>query len=402
VLILVENLSVPFDRRVWQEASSLSAAGYAVTVVCPRGRGRDTAAYEVIHDIEIHRYSLHAAEHGAFGYAREYGTALWRTAAIVRRLSRRRRFDVVHACNPPDILILTAYPLRRSGAATIFDHHDLVPELFVSRFGTKGLLYRGTYLAERAAFAAADVVLSTNDSYRRIAIERGHKHPDDVFVVRSAPDADRFLPVPATASLRDGKTYLLAYLGVMGPQDGVDHALRALAVLCARRDDWRAVFLGGGDVLDEMKALSRSLGLSHVVTFTGRVSDEDLIRTLSTADVCLAPDPKNPLNDVSTMNKVVEYMALARPIVSYDLRESRVSASEAAIYATPNDVRDFARCIDELLESPERREQMGAFGRKRVVEELSWSRSETNLLAAYERALELARRRRRDVPHGRV
>jgi glycosyltransferase involved in cell wall biosynthesis len=394
-LILVENLSVPFDRRVWQEASSLRAAGYGVTVVCPQGRGRDSGSYEVIDGIKIHRYPLRAAERGAIGYAREYGSALWRTAAIVRRLSRTTRFDVVHACNPPDVLILTAYPQRRNGAALIFDHHDLVPELFVSRFAKTGWLQRGTFLAERAAFAAAHVVLSTNESYRRVAIERGRKRPEDVFVVRSAPDTDRFRPGPGTESLRNGKKHLLAYLGVMGPQDGVDHALRALEALRARREDWRAVFVGGGDVLDEMKALSRSLGLSDVVEFTGRVTDDDLIRMLSTADVCLAPDPKNPLNDVSTMNKIVEYMALARPIVSYDLKESRVSAGEAALYAAPNDVQDFARCIDDLLDSPERRAEMGKSGRKRVEDELSWRRSEQSLLAGYERALELARSRRR-------
>jgi len=394
-LILVENLSVPFDRRVWQEARSLRSAGYGVTVVCPAGRTRDREQYEVIEGVEIHRYPLRAAEHGAVAYAREYGSALWRTAALVRRLSRTARFDVVHACNPPDVLILTAYPQRRNGAAMIFDHHDLVPELFVSRFGKTGLVQRGTFVAERMAFAAAHVVLSTNESYRRVAIERGRKRPEDVFVVRSAPDTSRFRPAPGAEGLRNGKKYLLAYLGVMGPQDGVDHALRALEALRARREDWRAVFLGSGDVLAEMKALSRALGLSDIVEFTGRVTDDDLIQTLSTADVCLAPDPMNPLNDVSTMNKIVEYMALARPIVSYDLKESRVSAGDAALYATPNDVQDFARCIDDLLDSPERRAEMGTFGRKRVEDELSWSHSEQSLLAGYERALELARSRKR-------
>ena len=245
------------------------------------------------------------------------------------------------------------------------------------------------------AFRLADVVMSTNESYRRVALDRGRKRPEDVFVVRSAPDAERFRAVAADDGLKRGRPYLLAYLGVMGPQDGVDHALEALAVLRRTRDDWHAIFIGAGDVFAQMKALAARLGLADSVEFTGRVPDEDVIRILSTADVCLAPDPKNPLNDVSTMNKIMEYMALSRPIVSYDLVEARVSAGTAAVYASPNDVTDFARCISELLDAPDRRAEMGAIGRRRVEGDLSWAHSEEQLLAAFERALVLARRRRR-------
>lgn len=392
-LILVENLSVPFDRRVWQEARSLTEAGYGVTVICPQGRGRDTEAHVVLEGVDIHRYPLDAADGGALSYAREYASALSRTAFLIRRLGRSTAFDVVHACNPPDALILTASFLRRRGAAVVFDHHDLVPELFISRFDRRGPLHGATLVAERLAFRLADVVLSTNHSYRRVALERGHKSAEDVFVVRSAPDTDSFRSVPADDSLRRGERHLLAYLGVMGPQDGVDHALKALAALRRTRSDWHAIFVGAGDVFDEMKELATDLGLGGSVEFTGRVPDEDMIRILSSADVCLSPDPKNPLNDVSTMNKIVEYMALSRPIVSYDLTEARVSAGSAARYAAPNDVDDFARCIDELLDSPADREEMGLAGRRRVEDELSWRRSEEQLLAAYERALELARQR---------
>jgi glycosyltransferase involved in cell wall biosynthesis len=395
-LILVENLSVPFDRRVWQEARSLRRAGYGVSVICPQGSRHDTALHEVLEGVDIHRYPLRPAAAGAVGYAREYASALSRTWSLIRRLSRTRRFDVVHACNPPDILVLTAVGLRRRGAAIIFDHHDLVPELYVSRFGgDRGLLYKSTFFYERLAFATADVVLATNESYRRVALGRGRKQPEDVFVVRSAPDLERFRPVPEEPSLRRSKRHLIAYLGVMGPQDGVDHALRALAKLRVRRDNWHAVFIGGGDVLDEMQALAASLGLSGSVEFTGRIPDEDVIVRLSTADVCLAPDPKNPLNDVSTMNKIVEYMALARPVVSYDLKEARVSAGDAALYAAANDIGALAACIEQLLDSPTRRAEMGTLGRRRVEDELSWKRSEEQLLAAYERALELRSGRRR-------
>jgi len=392
-VILVENLSVPFDRRVWQESQSLRDAGFDVSVICPQGREQDTEARIVVDDVEIHRYPLQTAGGGALSYAREYGSALFRTAALLRRLNGRRTFDIVHACNPPDPLVLTALPLRRKGAAVVFDHHDLVPELYVSRFGGQGPLQRATLVAERMAFRVADVVLSTNESYRRVAVGRGRMSPENVFVVRSAPDTGRFQPVAPESSLKRSKQFLVAYLGVMGPQDGVDHALLALASLRNTRDDWHAIFVGAGDVFQEMKKLAKALGLDGAVEFTGRIPDSDVVRILSTADVCLAPDPKNPLNDVSTMNKIVEYMALSRPIVSYDLREARISAAEAAVYAFPNDVEDFARCIAELLDSPERRANMGRMGRRRVEEEISWAHSQEQLLAGYERALELGSRR---------
>jgi glycosyltransferase involved in cell wall biosynthesis len=392
--ILVENLPVPFDRRVWQEARSLRAAGYRVAVISPRGERIDTEPYANLESVEIHRYPLRAAGAGLASYVSEYSVAFARTASLLRRLDARFKFDVVHACNPPDVLVHSALALRRRGVAIVFDHHDLVPELYLSRFGGRGIVYRATLAAERMTFRVADVVLSTNESYREIAVTRGRMRPEDVFVVRSAPDVDRFKAVPADRSLLDSRQHLLAYLGVMGPQDGVDHALRALAHLRRMRDDWRAMFIGAGDMLAEMQALMHELGLGDVVEFTGRIPDDDVIRILSTADVCLAPDPKNALNDVSTMNKVVEYMSLSRPIVSYDLRETRFSARESALYATPNDTADFARCIDRLLASPELRTQMGEAGRRRVETDLSWSRSEEALLAAYERALERARERR--------
>lgn len=391
--ILVENLSVPFDRRVWQEATTLRRAGYDVSVICPRGEKQDTEPHAVIDGISIHRYGLRAAGGGPLTYFSEYGSALKSTFSMLGRLQQSAPFDVVHACNPPDALICTALPARRGGAALVFDHHDLVPELFLSRFGGEGLLYRATRLTERLAFRLADVVISTNESYREIAITRGRKRPENVFVVRSAPDTERFSQVPPDPALRNSKPYLLAYLGVMGPQDGVDHALRALSTLRSSRDDWRAVFVGGGDVLEAMRRLSAELDLSDLVEFTGRIPDDDVIRVLSSADVCLAPDPKNPLNDLSTMNKIVEYMSLSRPIVSYDLREARVSAGDAALYARANDVDDFARCIAMLLDSEELRQRMGVSGRRRVENEISWARSEEALLAAYERARHLARAR---------
>jgi len=252
--------------------------------------------------------------------------------------------------------------------------------------------YRLTKLVERISFRFADVVISTNESYARVARARGRKASEDVFIVRSAPDLSEFREVPPNDELRHGKQYLLAYLGVMGPQDGVDHALHALAALAERRDDWHATFIGAGDVFDDMVVLSQRLGLSAFVDFTGRVPIENVVEILSTADIGLAPDPHNPLNDVSTMNKIVEYMALGLPVVAYNLREARVSAGDAGIYARASDPGAFADAIDELLGDEQRCESMAEAGRRRVRGELSWRASEENLMQAYSRATQ----RRRD------
>ncbi|WP_406715902.1 glycosyltransferase family 4 protein [Streptomyces althioticus] len=386
-LILVENLSVPFDRRVWQECRTLRDAGWEVDVICPRGTKRDTEPEAVIDGVRIHRYPLRAATGGPAGYLKEYGAALWHTARLARKVGP---VDVVHACNPPDLLFLPALRLKRQGAKFVFDQHDLVPELYLSRFGQgKDLLYRGVCALERATYRAADVVLATNESYKDVAVRRGGRRPEDVFVVRSAPDTERFHPVEPEPELKRGKPHLLCYLGVMGPQDGVDYALRALAKLRDEvgRTDWHAVFVGAGDTFDAMVELSRELGLDGQVEFTGRVPDADLVRWLSTADVCLSPDPCNPLNDVSTMNKVLEYMVMGRPIVSFDLKEARVSAGEAAVYAKGDDEGEFAALIGRLLDDPEQRSRMGKSGQERINGPLAWRNSQAALLAAYEAAV---------------
>lgn len=395
--MLVENLSVPFDRRVWQECRALTEAGYRVEVICPRGTKRDTEPFAEIEGVRIHRYPLTAATGGPAGYVKEYGAALWHTLRLARRLTRHEPFDVVHACNPPDLLFLIALTMRRRGTRFLFDHHDLVPELFESRFeGGPGLLRKVSVALEKATFRTSDAVISTNESYRRAAIERGGLPPDRVRVVRSAPDLAKFVPVPPQPELRRGKRFLACYLGVMGPQDGVDYALRALAHLHHElgRDDLHSTFIGGGDAFDDCVALSRELGLEDVVDFTGRVPDETVQAYLSTADVCLSPDPKNPLNDVSSMNKVVEYMAMSRPLVSFELIEARVTAQDAAVYAPANDEREFGRLIGELLDDPDRRERMGRTGRERVEEALSWDVSKRNLLEAYADLLDRPLRRK--------
>lgn len=395
VLVLVENLSVPFDRRVTQESRALVEAGFQVTVICPRGTEIDREPEATLDGIRILRYPLRAAAGGAGGYLREYATALWHTLRMAVRVARREPVHAVHACNPPDLLFLVALALRPFGARFVFDHHDLVPELYLSRFtARRGALYWFSRLLERVTFAVADGVISTNESYRDIAVERGRVDPSRIAVVRSGPQLDRFVRRAPDPALRRGKKHLLAYLGVMGPQDGVDYALRAVAELRdSGRDDVHAIFMGGGDALEDMRALCAELRLEDVVEFPGRVPDEFVQRCLSTATVCLSPDPKSPLNDLSTMNKVVEYMAMARPIVSFDLKEAHVSAGEAAVYVPDDDVVGFAKEIDRLLDDPERCAEMGARGRERVEKALSWDESRRRLVAFYDRLL--------GVPEGR-
>jgi glycosyltransferase involved in cell wall biosynthesis len=383
VLILVENASVPFDRRVRQESLTLFEAGYEVEVISPQGTESDRELYELYEGVRIHRFPLRNSGGGPAGYVREYSSALWATHRLIRRLTTTRPFGVVHACNPPDFLMGVAWPLKRHGTRLVFDHHDLAPELYESRFGRRGAFYRALLAAERLAFRAADAVITTNESYRQIAIDRGRKRPEDVFVVRNGPDPDRFRPVEPDESIKRGRPYLIAYLGLMGPQDGIDCALRVLARLRAQRDDWHAVFMGDGDVLDDMRRLADELGLEDSVEFTGRVGDDRILPTLSAADVCIAPEPTNPLNDRSTFVKVVEYMAMARPIVAFDLSETRVSAGDAALYAVPGDEAAFARRISTLLDDPKRRQELGERGRERMVRDLGWQSSKKELLRAY-------------------
>jgi glycosyltransferase involved in cell wall biosynthesis len=385
VLILLENIPVRGDHRVWPECLALRDAGYEIAVICP-SEPSENGVVERHEGIEIHGFPHRPAQSGTGAYLREYGSAFWHVSRLVRRLGRYRRFDVVQACNPPDALLLAALPLKRRGTRFVFDQHDLVPELLQARFGAKPLLYRTALALERLTYALADVVISTNDSYRRIAMRRGRKRPEDVFVVRNGPDLTRFKPNP-DPELKRARPHLIAFVGEMGPQDGVDHAIRALGLLGKRRRDWYAVFAGDGPSLEEAQHLARELGIEDLVDFPGFVDDQTVMRIISTADVCLAPEPKNAFNDASTMIKIAEYLALSRPVVAYDLTESRYTAGEAAAYAEPNVVESFAGNVDELLNDPDRRARMGELGRARVEKALSWADSKRALLAAYDRAL---------------
>jgi glycosyltransferase involved in cell wall biosynthesis len=389
VLIIVENLPVPFDRRVWNEATTLQKAGFGVSVICPTGKGYE-GRYECLDGVHIYRHPLPLDARGALGYLLEYSSALFWEFLLALRIWRRHGFDVIHACNPPDLIFLVGGFFKLFfGKKFIFDHHDLNPELYEVKFGRRDFFYRLMVLFERWTFATADLSIATNQSYRAIAISRGKMAPEKVHIVRSGPNLDRMKLLPPDPALKRGRPYLVGYVGVMGKQEGIEYLLEAAKIIVEekRRTDIQFTLVGGGPELASLKQLTEKMGLAGVVEFTGRAPDDVLLAVLNTADVCVNPDEFSEMNDKSTMNKIMEYMALGKPIVQFDLKEGRFSAEEASLYAKPNDARDLADKILHLIDNPEIRRSMGEFGRRRVVEELSWQHEATKLIAAYRQLL---------------
>ncbi|HEV7610112.1 MAG TPA: glycosyltransferase family 4 protein [Steroidobacteraceae bacterium] len=388
VLIIVENLPCPFDRRVWQEARTLSAAGYLVSIICPKAPGYEKG-FEQIDGIDIHRHRLPAEADGALGYALEYSVALAMEFWLSLKIFFGRGFDVIHACNPPDTIFIIGAFYKLFGKKYVFDHHDINPELYEAKFGKRGFGRSLLVALERMSFRTANLVISTNESYRRIAIGRGGKNPKDVFVVRSGPDLTRIKQVPAVPALKKGRRYLVGYVGVMGKQEGIDLLLQAVQFIVKHlsRTDIQFGLVGGGTELPAMRELAKQLGVAEYVTFTGRAPDAELLEMLNTADICVNPDRANDMNDRSTMNKIMEYMALGKPVVQFDLTEGRVSAGDASWYARPNDVADLAQKMVSLLADESQRIHMGAIGRERVERVLSWQHEAPRLLAAYDNLL---------------
>ncbi len=386
ILIIVENLPVPFDRRVWLESTTLAAAGYEISVICPQGKGY-TEAYEEIDGIHIYRYPPPPPTTNKLSYAWEFPYCWFETLRLVSRVERERGFDAIHACNPPDTFFLIAglYKLARR-SKFVYDQHDLCPELYLSRFGGhRATIFGMLRLLEWWTYRTADMVISTNESYKDHADQVGKFPRDEIFVVRSGPRAGSFTPVEPDPELRRGKKHLVCYLGVMAPQDGVDYLLRAArhVVDVVKRKNVHFVLIGAGDSFKAIKGLRDDLCLTDYVEMTGRISDADVRRYLSTADLCVCPDPRNPLNDVSTMNKVLEYMTFGRAMVSFDLKESRYSVRDGALYAAPNDEIEFGERIIQLLDDEQLRESMGKANRERILKELSWEHTSAALLKAY-------------------
>lgn len=388
ILIIVENLPLPFDRRVWHECRTLTAAGAQVSVICPTGKGYEEP-YVEIDGVHIYRHNLPVDAKGAAGYLLEYGAALFHETRLAWKIFRKHGFDTIQGCNPPDLIFLIAWQFKLLRKRYIFDHHDINPELYEAKFGKRGFFWKLMCLFERLNYGAADVAISTNNSYRDIAISRGRMNPDDVFVVRSGPDLNRLEVMEPDPKWKNGRDHMVGYLGVMGDQEGIDLLLEAAAkIVHEQKRDVQFVLVGGGPALDDLKKMAGDLGLNDHVTFTGRAPDAELFSVLSSADVCVNPDRVNPMNDQSTMNKILEYMAFSKPIVQFEVREGRYSAQEASLYAEPNNTDDLADKIMSLLDDPAKRAEMGAYGRARVETELSWDHQVDTLVAAYTRVAE--------------
>ena len=387
VLIIVENLPVPFDSRVWKEALSLCANGYDVTVLCPRGKGY-AAGHEVLSGIHVYRHPMPKEGNSPLGYLLEFGCALFWEFFYTWWIYFRHGFHVIQGCNPPDDIFLVALPFKLFGVKYIFDHHDANPELYLSKYERKDFLYKAQVWLETQTYRFCDVVMATNDSYRDLAVSRGGMNPRDVFIVRNGPDLMTFKPVQSNPALKFGKPYLVGYVGTISVQEGLDILLDvALHLKNLGRRDIHFTCVGGGPGLSGLRKMLQNKQLGDMFNFTGRIPDQQLLEILSTADICVNPDKPCEMNDISTMIKIMEYMALGKPIVQFSLKEGRFSAQEAAVYSdNQNQVPDFAAKILWLIEHPEERERMGKFGRKRVLDELAWEYSVPHLLAAYQRA----------------
>jgi glycosyltransferase involved in cell wall biosynthesis len=395
VLYVLQGLPVPFDRRAWLHATTLAAHGYAVSFICPKGRGYDLSREER-DGVDIYRYWRPVEGEGKLGFIAESLWCFLATLALSARVVLfGRGFDILHICNPPEIYWPLAWLWRAFGKVFIFDHRDLSPELAAAKFGAgDGLLTKTLLLLERLTFGAAQIVVATNESYKRIAVERGHKRAEDVFIVRSAPSLTKFRIYDPDPTFKQGKSHLILYLGEMGPQDGVDNLIRAVKALRDDfgRNDFHCVLIGGGTHQPAVAAYAGELGVADLCTFTGIVSDETLCRILSSGVVAIDPLPKNAWSDKSTMNKVLEYMFFGLPVVVGELAEARVSAGAAALYVEPDNASAMAEGIAALLGDPEKRHKMGSFGQQRLRNALAFEYSVPNLLAAYDAAWVRVRR----------
>ena len=389
ILIIVENLTVPLDRRVWQEARTLKEAGYTVSVVCPTG-GKYTAPYEVLEGIHVFRHPLPYEADGALGYALEYSWALAWEFALSVKAYWKVGFDVVQACNPPDLLFLIAgFWKYLFGKHFVFDHHDINPELFEAKFGRQDRFHRLLLWLEKLTFKTADVSIATNETFKEIAIKRGGMPPERVFIVRSIPDLTRFKRIAPKIELKNGRKYLIGYVGIMGAQDGVDLLVEAMddLVNAKGRRDVQCLIVGSGTELPRLQAMVGKKALNDFVTFSGFLSGEPLLQAFSTFDIGVIPDPKNTYNDKISMNKVFEYMTLGIPFVAFDLMETRKASGEAALYAANNDSSDLAAKMARVLDDADLRGALSEEGTSRATALLKWESERARLLAAYELAL---------------
>jgi glycosyltransferase involved in cell wall biosynthesis len=389
VLMLVENASWPGDQRVKNEAAALLEIGFQVSIICPKMSSglQHQESYLCVGNLHVYRYSLPKTTRKYTAYLIEYTLAVLITFWLSLKVLFRHGFDVIHAANPPDLFFTIGFFYRLLGKKYIFDQHDLAPELFEVKFNHRmKVLQKIQLFFERCSYRVADMVLVTNFSQKENAIHRGGCTAGKVVVVRNGPDLERMKLVWPEPELKRGRRYLLAYVGEMAVQDGVEYTLYALDQLVHKcgRQDVSLVLMGNGQHASVLRVLAHELQLDEYIHFTGWVKSDELVRYLATADIGLVPDPKNGLNEFSTLVKTMEYMAMQKPIVAFDLQETRFSAQESALYATPNSVEEFASHIETLLDDEALRVRMGVIGHQRVIEELSWDNTKKNLWLAYE------------------
>jgi len=382
ILIIVENLPVPFDRRVWQEATTLKEHGAEVSIICPQMKDYLTP-FEVIDGIEIFRHPLPLEARGAFGYLMEYSAAVYWEMKLAHKIYKKKPFQVIHGCNPPDLIFLTAKFFKRKGVKYVFDHHDINPELYIAKYGKRGFFYKMLLYLEKQTFKNAVASIATNESYKEIAVSRGKMNPDKVQIVRSGPKLDRLKLQEPKPEFKKGRKFLIGYLGVIGEQEGIDLLLDSVKYITDKRTDVQVAIVGFGSNLEKLKKLSADMGLADYVDFYGRVSDQLMLDILNTADVCVNPDKPTEMNNLSTMNKIMEYMALKKPVVQYDLKEGRFSAQKASLYAENTSTQDFAEKIIYLLDNESIRIEMGEYGYNRVLKELSWEYESKKLVDFY-------------------
>ena len=388
ILIIVENLPVPFDRRVWQEANTLMENGAKVSIICPKMKGY-TKSYENIGGIDIYRHSLPLEANGVTGYLLEYSMALFWEFVLSVKIYFKKRFHVIQGCNPPDLIFIVALFYKLFGVKYVFDHHDINPELYIAKYNKKGMFYKFLLVAERLTFATANYSIATNESYKEIAIRRGKMPAEKVQVVRSGPKLDRLKLSNGNDKYKKGRKFLVGYVGVIGEQEGLDLLLESAKCIIAKCTDVQFAIVGGGTELEKIKQQTIEMNLSDHVDFYGRVDDEMLVDILNTADICVNPDRPTEMNNLSTMNKIMEYMALKKPIVQFDLKEGRLSALEASLYADNTSTTDFAEKLIWLLDRPEERRKMGEFGYNRVVNELSWNHESEKLINFYKNVFKI-------------
>lgn len=388
VLIIVENLTIPLDRRVWQEATALRDAGYIVSIICPVG-GEYRKPYELLENIHVYRHPLPFEADTKIGYLLEYSTALFWEFILSLKVLRKHGFDVIHACNPPDLIFLIGLFYKIFFRKKfIFDHHDINPELFEVKFGRKGFFHSLLLRFERMTFWSSNASIATNETFKQIAIDRGKMNPDDVYIVQSTPNLAKFKRVEPSEKLRAGKKHVIGYVGIMGSQDGVDILIESIRYLVQDKkiNDLQCVIVGSGTELEKLQQMSRDYNLQNYITFTGYLSGDDLLQAYSTFDIGVIPDPENVYNDKISMNKVFEYMAMGIPFVQFDLSEGRRSAGEASLYARDNSPVDLAEQMLKLMEDPELGKKLGSEGQKRA-KNLNWNHEKIKLLAAYENTL---------------